>query len=85
MLVRVLGAGSDHSSDCSNSDKEGLWLVGTYVAKVWEEIVIRGGPGLKKEQFFRFLKFKYKIAQEVGPSLGFIPSKWWSWSSDCGG
>ena len=57
----------------SNSDKEGVWLVGTYVAKVWEDLCVRGGLRLREEQFFGFLRFKYKLAQECGPSLRVIP------------
>ena len=82
MLVGLSGVGSVRSSDWkmlnllfsgSNSDKEGVWLVGTYVGKVWENLHVRGGPGLREEQFFGFLRFKYKLAQECGTSLGVIP------------
>ena len=38
-----------------------------------EKLFIRRGPGLKKEQFFGFLKFKYRMAQEFGMSLGVLP------------
>ena len=44
-------------------EKEIVWLVGTYVAGVWSEIFIRNGAFLKGDQFFGFLKFKYKAAQ----------------------
>ena len=83
MLGRVLGVGIASCSDweivnlrfpSSNSDKEGVWMLGTYVAKVWENIYIRGGSRLKEEQFFGFLKFKYKLAQECGPVLRRIPN-----------
>ena len=57
----------------SNSDREGVWLVGTYVAKVWEDLCVRGGTRLREEQFFGFLTFKYKLAQEDGPGLRVIP------------
>ena len=44
-------------------EKEIVWLVGTYVAGVWSELFHRGNAWLKAEQFFGFLKFKYKAAQ----------------------
>ena len=42
------------------------------MASVWEEIFVKRGQSLKKEQFFGFLKFKYKMAQELGMSLVFF-------------
>ena len=71
MLGRLLGVGIASCSDC---DTEGVWMIGTYVAKVWENIYIRGGSRLKEEQFFGFFKFKYKLAQECGPVLRRIPN-----------
>ena len=44
-------------------EKEIVWLVGTYVAGVVSEFFHRGNIHLKAEQFFGFLKFKYKAAQ----------------------
>ena len=78
----LLGVGSDRFSDwdminllfsSSNSDKEGVWLVGTFVGKVWEDLYVRGGSGLREEQFFGYLRFKYKLDQECGHSLRVIP------------
>jgi len=40
---------------------------------VWEELFIRRGPELEKEQFFGFLKYKYKMAVELGFTLGILP------------
>ena len=47
----------------SNSDKESVWLVGTYVARVWEETFVRGRSWLRAEQFFGFSCFKYRSDQ----------------------
>ena len=52
---------------------QGVWLIGTFVSWVWERIFVRGAPGLKKEEFFGFLKFKYKMAHELGTSIGVFP------------
>ena len=71
-LVGMLGDNSGQCSDwellnlfhpSSNSEKESIWLIGTYVARVWEETFVRGGTMVKGEQFFGFLRFKYKTAQ----------------------
>ena len=82
MLVEMLGL---TCSNCSNlelislkfpgslGDKEGVWLIGTFISWVWEKIFIRGAPGLKKEEFFGFLKFKYRMAHQLGTSLGVLP------------
>ena len=50
-------------SPSTRFEKEVVWLVKTYVAGVWSEIFIRNGAFLKGDQFFGFLKFKYKAAQ----------------------
>ena len=47
----------------SNSEKEVVWLTGMYIAKAWEDLFIRSGEKLKAEQFFGFLRFKYRAAQ----------------------
>ena len=81
MLVGLLGAGGGCSDweminfqfPSSNSDREGVWLLGTYVAKVWEDIFVRGGARLGEEQFFGFLRFKYKLAKECGLGLRVNP------------
>ena len=82
MMGRILGVDCDH---CSNLElvslqfpgspdvQQGVWLMGTFVAEVWEKIFIRGAPRLKKEQFFGFLKFKYRMALGSGSSFGVIP------------
>ena len=54
-------------------ERQGVWLIGTFVSWVWEKVFVRGAPELKKEEFFGFLKFKYKMAQELGISIGIIP------------
>ena len=58
----------------SSSDKEAVWLIGTYIAGAWEETFVRGRAWLRAEQFFGFLRFKYK-SDQLGArvSLGFIP------------
>ena len=40
-----------------------VWLVGNYVAKVWEDMFVRERSGLEGDQFFGYLCFKYKAAQ----------------------
>ena len=47
----------------SNSEKEVVWITGMYIAKAWEDLFIRSGEKLKAEQFFGFLRFKYRAAQ----------------------
>ena len=68
----MLGAGGAQVSNweminlvlpTSTFDKEIVWLVGTYVTRVWEEISVRRGALVKAEQFFGFLRFKYRLAQ----------------------
>ena len=55
--------GCDHCSDwelvnllfpssSSMGAKQAVWLVGTFVGMVWEELFITRGPGLRKEPFF---------------------------------
>ena len=82
MLERVLGVNCDNCSDlqlvslhfpASMGGTKGVWLMGTFVSWVWEEIFIRGAPVLKKEHFFGYLKFKYKIALQLGCDLGVFP------------
>ena len=70
-LLDMLGVSSQISNwelinlylPSTSFEKEIVWLVGTYVAGVWSEIFIRNGAFLKGDQFFGFLKFKYKAAQ----------------------
>ena len=52
-------------------------LVGTYAAWVWKEIYIHGKSWLRAEQFFGFLRFKYK-SDQLGARLPFaIPNLFW--------
>ena len=73
---------TDHCSDWeivnlqfpgSRDDKKGVWLIGTFVARVWEEIFVKNVQRLKKEQFFGFLKFKYKMDLQMEMPLGVFP------------
>ena len=48
---------------CSR-EKEMVWLLGHYVATVWEEIYVKGGDHLQWNKFFGFLQFKYKADQQ---------------------
>ena len=47
----------------TSRENETIWLVGTYVAKIWEEISVRKCEKMKWEKFFGFLKFKFKADQ----------------------
>ena len=80
-LVQLLGGNSDGVSNWefinlfwpgSRREKDLVWMIGIYVAKVWEEIYVRGKSRLRMEVFFGFLTFKYKSAQ-LGARLGMIP------------
>ena len=71
-MVDMLGVSSAHASNWklinlhlpkSGSEKESVWLIGTYVARTWEEAFVRGRAWLRAEQFFGFLRFKYKSDQ----------------------
>ena len=82
MLGRIVGVNCDNCSDLqlvslqfpgSLGVRQGVWLMGTFVSWVWEEIFIRGAPVLKTEHFFGYLKFKYKIALQLGFVLGVLP------------
>ena len=48
-------------------------VIWSYVEKVWEDVFVRGGTGIREEQFFGFLRFKYKLAKEYGHGLRLIP------------
>ena len=70
-LLDLLG-GSSHLSNwelinlflpSTRFEKEIVWVVGSYVAEVWSEMFSKRGNHLKADQFFGFLKFKYKAAQ----------------------
>ena len=47
----------------SSRETETIWLVGTYVAKIWEDIAVRKCEKMKWEKFFGFLKFKFRADQ----------------------
>ena len=51
----------------SRLDKELIWLVSNYVWYVWDSVYVRGAD-VRKEQFFGFLRFKYKELQTRSPS-----------------
>ena len=58
----------------SSRENEAIWLVGTYIARTWEETFVRGRAWLRAEQFFGFLRFKYKSDQlGARTPLGAIP------------
>ena len=79
----MLGAGGAQVSNweminlvlpTSTLEKEIVWLIGSYVTRVWEEIFVRGGSLVKADQFFGFLRFKYRVAQMGSRTpLNFIP------------
>ena len=46
----------------SKLDKELIWLVSSYVWYVWDSVYVRGAD-VRAEQFFGFLRFKYKELQ----------------------
>ena len=65
MLERILVLNCNNSSNLelislkfpgSLGDKEGVWLIGSFVSWVWEKIFIRGALELKKEVFFWILE-----------------------------
>ena len=58
---------------CS-AEKEIVWLLSTYIEKTWNDLYISGGDRLKTNEFFGYLKFKYK-ADQIGAqhSLDYIP------------
>ena len=46
----------------SRLDKELIWLISSYVLYVWDSVYTRGAD-VRAEQFFGFLRFKYKELQ----------------------
>ena len=42
---------------------EVLWLLGIYKSEVWNSLVARGVSEICEDQFFGFLRFKYKKGQ----------------------
>ena len=56
------------------AEKEVVWLLGNYFEKAWKDLYISGEERLKADEFFGYLKFKYK-ADQLGArhSLDYIP------------
>ena len=52
----------------SRLDKELIWLVSSYVWYVWDSVHVRGSD-VRAEQFFGYLRFKYKEVQTYSSSL----------------
>ena len=68
MIVNLLSVGIQDLSDWklinlqlprSRNRNEVIWLLGIYVTEVWA----RGAPELGEDQFFGFLKYKYRLDQ----------------------
>ena len=58
----------------SHSEKEIVWLLGNYYEKTWREINSAGSEYLKSEEFYGYLKFKYKEDQQGSRiPLDYIP------------
>ena len=51
---------------------EVIWLLGTYVGEVWRSIFVKGAPELNEDQFFGYLKFKYR-ADQLGARMPLNP------------
>ena len=49
----------------SKLDNELIWLVSSYALYVWDSVYLRGVE-VRAEQFFGFLRFKYKELQTKG-------------------
>ena len=47
----------------SSKRKELVWMLGTYMAKVWVDVHVRRKTWVRWETFCGFLSFKYKAAQ----------------------
>ena len=52
----------------SRVDNELIWLVSSYALYVWESVYLRGAE-VRAEQFFGFLKFKYKELQKRSTNI----------------
>ena len=58
----------------SHREKEIVWLLGNYYEKTWREINNAGTVYLKSEEFYGYLKFKYKEDQQGSRmKLDYIP------------
>ena len=53
-------------------NNEVVWLIGNYVGEVWNCLVTKSAASLCEDQFFGFLKFKYKLDQ-LGSRLPLNP------------
>ena len=55
-------------------ETELVWLLGNYVDMIWRNLYMKGKSSLKLDEFFGFLKFKYKEDQQgARPFLHHIP------------
>ena len=70
IILRMVGIGNVSNSDLikflypsCNQENEVIWLVANYVFKVWD-INHKSSKYLVKEQFFGYLKFKFKQDQQ---------------------
>ena len=68
-LILLVGSDTPNSSllnltfpPCT-AEKEIVWLVGHYVEKVWISLFKTGSSLIKKEEFFGYLRFKFKADQ----------------------
>ena len=56
------------------SEMEIVWIMGNYFDMTWKIIYTQGKARLKLEEFFGFLRFKYKKDQQgARPLLNHIP------------
>ena len=46
-----------------NKEKEVAWLLGSYIEKVWNDVTYQGMNAAKIDEFFGYLKFKYRMDQ----------------------
>ena len=51
-----------YSMPKSSNENEAIWLLGNYISKAWN-ILSSGTQVLKEEEFFGFLRFKFKTDQ----------------------
>ena len=81
ILVNMLGVEDTDISDVkllnlclpnNRRSNEVIWLLGTYVGEVWRSIFVKGAPELNDDQFFGFLKFKFK-ADQLGARMPLNP------------
>ena len=46
----------------SSYENEAVWILGNYISRAWT-ILSSGTPVLNEEEFFGFLRFKFKMDQ----------------------